>query len=142
MSSREAGLPSVEPPVRVTCEGVEARGGGSPAPWKSGKLMTADTLTGGSTAAWSVCGPSLREEEGSERVGERERGGEGRGVYTLSSSCCSDKLLTAPATSTVATKDSWEGGRDRRVGLPYVSCLILQSDSRNKCQGSINVRDG
>lgn len=39
--------------------------------------MTADTLTGGSTAAWSVCGPSLREEEGSERVGERERGGEG-----------------------------------------------------------------
>lgn len=52
----------------------------------------------------------------------------------LASSCCSDKLLTAPATSTSATKDSWEGGHDRRAGLPYVSCLTLQSGSANTCQ--------
>lgn len=52
----------------------------------------------------------------------------------LASSCCSDELLTAPATSTSPTKGSWEGGHDRRAGLPYVSCLTLQGDSANTCQ--------
>lgn len=52
----------------------------------------------------------------------------------FASSCCSDKLLTAPATSTSSTKDSWEGRHDRRAGLPYVSCLTLQSGSANICQ--------
>lgn len=68
--------------------------------------------------------------------GERER----ERVSVLASSCCSDKLLTAPATCTSATKDSWEGGHDRRAGLPYVSCLILQRDSANTCQ-SLSRRD-
>lgn len=64
-----------------------------------------------------------------------------RGNGVLASSCCKDKLLTAPATATSATKDSWEGGHDRREGLPYVSCLSLRSDSANTCQ-SLSGHDG
>ncbi len=67
-SGTEAGIPSMEPPVRVTCEGVGAKGS-SPAHWKSGKLMTADTLSRGSTArVYEGCsckreGSRMRESE-------------------------------------------------------------------------------
>lgn len=54
-------------------------------------------------------------------------------VSALASSCRSDRALTAPATSTSATKDSWEGGRDRGEG--HMSrVLSLPSGSANTCQ--------
>lgn len=61
-SNREAGIPSMEPLVGVTCEGVGARGS-SPAPWKSGKLMTADTLPGGLAVLVYVGCSCKRERE-------------------------------------------------------------------------------
>lgn len=119
-------VPTWESPVT----GVGARGS-SHVRRKSGKLMTADTLTGGGQEGWrweSMRPVPVRQRESSPSACVR------KGVSTLASSCCSDKLLTAPATSTSATKDSWEGGRDSRAGLTYVSCLSLRRDSANNRQ--------
>lgn len=122
-------------PVRVTCEGVGAMGS-SPCSLEVWEVNDSRHTQWGtdSESVWGLFHERGKLSLCALSVSESER------VCVFASSCYSDKLLTAPATSTSATKVSWEGGHDRRAGLPYVSCLILQSDSANTCQ-SLSTQD-